>query len=61
MNYTFQVNQEVIKKIKIGLLIDNLFDKHGISQLAGYTASAGTPLYWNIVPTNWTVTMSAMF
>jgi iron complex outermembrane receptor protein len=61
MNYTFQVNQEVIKRIKVGLLIDNLFDKHGISQLAGYTASAGTPLYWTIVPRNWTVTMSAAF
>jgi iron complex outermembrane receptor protein len=61
LNYTFQVNQEVIKKVKVGVLIDNLFDKHGISQLAGYTASAGAPLFWNIVPANWTVTMSATF
>lgn len=61
LNYTFQVNQDLIKKVKVGLLIDNLFDKHGVSQLAGYTAGAGNPLFWNIVPRNWTVTMSAAF
>jgi iron complex outermembrane receptor protein len=61
LDYTFQVNQEVIKKIKVGFLVDNLFNKHGLSQLAGYTAADSTPLYWNIVPINWTLTMSAAF
>lgn len=62
LNHTFQMRQEgLVKTIKLGLLVDNLLDKHGISQLAGYTASAGTPLFWNIVPRNYTVTVSAAF
>jgi iron complex outermembrane receptor protein len=62
LNYTFNVNQEVVKKIKVGLLVDNLFNKHNLTALAGYTNdAAATPLWWNTVPRNWTVTVSAAF
>lgn len=61
LNYTFNVNQEVVKKIKVGLLIDNLFNEHSLTALAGYTVGAGTPLWWNTVPRNWTLTVSAAF
>ncbi len=61
LDYTFKLPSETVKSVKIGMLIDNLFDKHGISQLAGYTGGAGTPLFWNIVPRNYTVTVSAAF
>jgi iron complex outermembrane receptor protein len=61
LDYTLPFHDQTFKKVKIGLLIDNLFDKHGLSQLAGYTAYAGTPLFWTIVPRNWTVTLSSTF
>jgi iron complex outermembrane receptor protein len=62
LNYTFHVNQELVKKVKVGLLIDNLFDKHSLTALAGFTNdAAATPLWWNTVPRNYTVTISAAF
>ncbi|MBV8682351.1 MAG: TonB-dependent receptor, partial [Caulobacteraceae bacterium] len=61
LNYTFNVNQELVKKVKVGLLIDNVFDKHSLTALGGYTVGAGTPLWWNTVPRNWTLTLSAAF
>ena len=62
LNYTFNVNQEVVKKIRVGLLVDNLFNKHSLTALAGYTNdAAGVPLWWNTVPRNWTLTVSAAF
>ena len=47
--------------IKITGLIDNLFDKRGISALAGYSATASTPFYWNIVPRSYAMKISAAF
>lgn len=48
-------------EIHIKGLVDNLFDEHGQDLLAGYTGALGTPLFWNIVPRNYSVSISAAF
>ncbi|MGC1303330.1 MAG: TonB-dependent receptor [Caulobacteraceae bacterium] len=48
-------------EIKIKGLIDNLFDTRGQDLLAGTTVADGTPLYWNIVPRNFELSVSAAF
>jgi iron complex outermembrane receptor protein len=48
-------------ELKIKGLIDNLFDQRGQDLLAGYTGALGTPLFWNIVPRNYEVSLSASF
>ncbi len=47
--------------VKISGLIDNLFDERGVDALAGYTAFAGTPLFWNIVPRNYELKLSISY
>ena len=47
--------------VKINGLIDNLFDQRGANALAGYTAFAGTPLFWNIVPRNYELKLSISY
>jgi iron complex outermembrane receptor protein len=45
----------------IKLAFNNLLDTHKISQLAGYTAQAGTPLYWVVPGRSMFVTLSMPF
>jgi hypothetical protein len=48
-------------ELKIKGLIDNVFEQRGQDLLAGYTGALGTPLFWNIVPRNYEVSLSAAF
>ena len=59
-SYTF-ARGEHRPAIKVSGLIDNLFDRKGPSALAGYSATAVTPFYWNIVPRNYALKISAAF
>ena len=61
VSYTFNQNRGSGPKIKVTAMVDNLFDTHGINALAGYTAAAGTPLYWTIPGRNYAVKLSAAF
>ena len=60
LGYTFKPSPDR-PTIKISGVVDNLFDYRGINALAGYTVAAGTPLYWNVVPRNYSIKLSASF
>jgi iron complex outermembrane receptor protein len=60
IGYTFQPAPDR-PMIRISGLVDNLFDYRGESALAGYTVAAGTPLFWNVVPRNYELKLSASF
>jgi len=59
-SYTFPASG-MRPAIKLSGLIDNLFDYHGADALAGYTGFAGNPLFWNVVPRNYELKISAVF
>jgi iron complex outermembrane receptor protein len=58
-SYTLPRNDR-LPAIKISGVIDNLFDKHGHSALAGYSFE-GDPFFWVIVPRNYSLSLSAAF
>lgn len=46
--YTFKSPTSWMRNTRIGLEVDNLFNRTSINGLAGYTAADNTPLYWTI-------------
>ncbi|MDP9007486.1 MAG: TonB-dependent receptor [Pseudomonadota bacterium] len=50
-----------LSKASLKLALNNLADSHKISALAGYTAQAGTPLYWTIPGRSIFATVSVPF
>lgn len=60
LGYTFKPTSQG-PVLRISGLIDNLLDHRGANALAGYTAAAGTPLFWNTVPRNYELKLSALF
>lgn len=50
-----------IPEFKIKVQVGNLFDRHGINGLAGYTGMDGIPLYWTIPGRNFFISLSAPF
>lgn len=46
--YTIKSPTTWMRNTRIGLEIDNLFNRNSINGLAGYTAQDNTPLYWTI-------------
>lgn len=60
LGYTFKPSPDR-PTIKISGVVDNLFDYRGVNALAGYTVADSTPLYWNVVPRNFSIKLSASF
>jgi iron complex outermembrane recepter protein len=48
LGYTVAPNSGWLSKASLKLSFNNLLDSHKIIALAGYTAAAGTPLYWTL-------------
>ncbi|NPT57778.1 TonB-dependent receptor [Paraburkholderia elongata] len=46
--YTIKSPASWMHNTRIGLELDNVFNRTSIDALAGFTAAAGTPLYWTI-------------
>ncbi len=57
-NYTLKNADGYLKNAKIGLRLNNLFDRKNIFALAGYTGGANTPLYWTVPGRSFEVTVS---
>jgi iron complex outermembrane receptor protein len=49
LGYTVAPNSGWLSKASLKLSFNNLLDSHKIIALAGYTAAAGTPLYWTLL------------
>lgn len=60
-SYTFAQDFGVMKDVKLGLQVSNLFDNKSIYDLAGYTAQDNTPLYYTIPERSYQLTLSAKF
>jgi iron complex outermembrane recepter protein len=61
VSYTFQPVLEQTKGFKLSLKVNNLFDRHALSQFAGYAADGVTPLFWTLTGRNFFVSLSAPF
>ena len=48
LGYPVAPNSGWLSKASLKLSFNNLLDSHKIIALAGYTAAAGTPLYWTL-------------
>ena len=58
-SYTIENGPGALRGAKVGLQLNNVFDKTDIFALAGYTGGANTPLYWTIPGRSVMVTLSA--
>ena len=58
-SYTLENGPGALRGAKVGLQLNNVFDKTDIFALAGYTGGANTPLYWTIPGRSVMVTLSA--
>lgn len=61
LSYDLKGLGQDVPAFNVKLQVGNLFDRHGINGLAGYTAMDGTPLYWTIPGRNVFVSLSAPF
>ncbi|WP_052408800.1 TonB-dependent receptor [Paraburkholderia acidipaludis] len=59
--YTIKSPTTWMRNTRIGLEIDNLFNRTSIDGLAGYTAADNTPLYWTIPGRSVIATVSTDF
>lgn len=59
--YTIKSPAAWMHNTRIGLEIDNLFNRTSINGLAGYTAADNTPLYWTIPGRAFVATLSTDF
>lgn len=58
----YKLDTGMAQSVDLRLKINNLFDKHGIYALAGYTGDAtNTPLYWTLPGRSAEVSLSAKF
>ncbi|MDE2500086.1 MAG: TonB-dependent receptor, partial [Alphaproteobacteria bacterium] len=61
VSYTFKPVLEQTKGFKLSVKVNNLFDRHALSQFAGYAADGVTPLFWTVSGRNFFVSLSAPF
>lgn len=48
VSYTLQQPNDYVQGLKLSVKVDNLFDRHALSQFAGYAADGVTPLFWTV-------------